>query len=218
VWALLAALVACAAARRRRARALLGVLIAVGALSFTGAAHAAPPSKAALADARACDTTALTPTDMAGAWFGRVALGASYEHTALAGGAGLRYAFQQKWMLGFDAEWNPYLALKPQKFRSGSANAYFSIIRRSQLLRATMNIRSSASLGAAMLLSDLVGADRFSVGPFFGLSFLGVEWKAARSFYVTIDPTYIAIPVPSLTGMPFMYVQYRFLVGIEFGG
>lgn len=216
-WALLA-LAGLVAARRRRARSVLPVAGALAVLGSASVAEAAPPSRAALADARACDTTALTPTDMAGALFGRVAFGASYEHTALAGGAGLRYAFQQKWMVGFDAEWNPYLALKPQKFRSGSANAYFSIIRRSQLQRASMNIRSSASLGAAMLLSDLVGADRFSVGPYFGLSLLGVEWKAARSFYVTIDPTYIAIPVPSLTGIPFMYVQYRFLVGVEFGG
>jgi MYXO-CTERM domain-containing protein len=216
-WALLT-LVGLVAARRRRARAVLSVAAAFAALGFTGVAEAAPPSQAALADARACDTTALTPTDRAGAWFGRVAIGASYEHTALAGGAGLRYAFRQKWMVGFDAEWNPYLALKPRKFRSGSANAYFSIIRRSQLQRASMNLRSTASLGVALLLSDLVGADRFSVGPYFGLSLLGVEWKAARNFYVTIDPTYIAIPVPSLTGIPFMYVQYRFLVGIEFGG
>lgn len=81
-----------------------------------------------------------------------------------------------------------------------------------------MNIRTTASLRASMLLFDLVGADKYSVGPFFGVSFLGVEWKVARGVYVTLDPTYIAIPVPSLKGVPFMYAQYRFLLGLEFGG
>jgi hypothetical protein len=50
------------------------------------------------------------------------------------------------------------------------------------------------------------------------VSFLGAEWKAARGVYLTIDPTYIALPIPSLSGVPFMYVQYRFLLGLELGG
>jgi hypothetical protein len=63
-----------------------------------------------------------------------------------------------------------------------------------------------------------VGAPAGSVGPYMGLSFLGVEWKYSPGFYVTIDPTYIAFPVPHVTGTPFGYFQYRFLVGVEFGG
>jgi hypothetical protein len=212
--ALLSALGVLAVARRRRARWASLMLLTLGTFTFASSARAEQAPEATPAS----ETTALTPNDRPGAFFGRVALGASYEHTAASTGAGIRYSFHRRWMVGFDAEWNPYFALKPQKFRTGSANAYFSIIRRSQLDRASMNIRSSASLGASMLLFDLVGADRFSVGPYFGLSFLGVEWKVARSFYLTIDPTYIAIPVPNLKGVPFMYVQYRFLVGIEFGG
>jgi len=204
--------------RRRRAGARWGIVAVLAGITFGRPAHAESSQDAsAQAGVPPCETTALLPKDRPGALFGRVALGASYEHTAASGGLGLRYSLHRKWMVGFDAEWNPYFALKPGKFRTGSANAYFSIIHRSQLERATMNIRSSASVGASMLLFDLVGADRFSMGPFFGLSFLGVEWKAGKNFYVTIDPTYIAIPIPSITGVPFMYVQYRFLVGIEFG-
>jgi hypothetical protein len=217
-FTVLAALGAALLARRRRAVALVAAVAALGSLTWSTPARAEdaapPPPNSPIPS----ESTALTPKDRPGAWFGRVALGASYEHTAASGGAGLRYSFHRQWMLGFDAEWNPYFSLKPGKFRTGSANAYFSIIRRSQLERAEMNIRSSASIGASMLLFDLVGADRYSMGPFFGLSFLGVEWKAGRSFYVTIDPTYIAIPIPSINGVPFMYVQYRFLVGLEFGG
>lgn len=156
--------------------------------------------------------------DHAGAFFGRVALGASYDNAALSGGLGTRYQLSRRWMVGLDAEWNPYIATSPGKLRSGSGNAYLSLIRRFQLRYQSVNIRTTASLGASMLLFDLVGADKYSVGPFFGLSFLGVEWKVARGFYLTLDPTYIAIPVPSLKGVPFMYAQYRFLLGVEFGG
>ena len=156
--------------------------------------------------------------DRAGAFFGRLAIGASFDNAAFSGGLGFRYQFSRNWMLGLDGEWNPYVAISPRKMRTGSANAYVSIIRRFQLRWETVNIRSTASLGGSMLLFDLVGADKYSMGPYFGVSFLGAEIKAARGFYVTIDPTYIAIPIPSVTGVPFMYAQYRFMLGIEFGG
>lgn len=164
------------------------------------------------------DAATVGRVDKPGAFFGRLATGASYDNTALSAGLGLRYQFHRSWMLGFDGEWNPYVAISPSKFRSGSANAYLSMIFRSQLAFETVNLRSQVGLGASMLLFDLVGADKYSVGPYFGIGFLGVEWKAARGVYVTIDPTYIAIPVPNLTGVPFMYAQYRFLLGLEFGG
>ncbi len=156
--------------------------------------------------------------DTAGAWFGRVALGASYDKPGLAGGLGLRYQFNDALMFGFDAEWNPWITITPTRLREGAISTYFSIIRRFQLKNDSLNVRTTASLGASFLLTDLVGAPSGSVGPFIGLSVLGVEWKAAPGFYLTIDPAYIAFPVPHLTGVPFGYLQYRFQVGVEFGG
>ena len=156
--------------------------------------------------------------DKPGAFFARVATGASYDNAAFSTGLGVRYQFARNWMLGFDGEWNPYIATHPRTVRTGSANAYFSLIRRFQLRHASLNLRSYVSLGGSMLLFDLVGADKFSKGPYFGINFMGIEWKMARGFYLTVDPTSIAIPVPNIVGVPFMYVQYRFLVGLEFGG
>lgn len=46
-------------------------------------------------------------------------------------------------------------------------------------------IRTTASVGASLLLFDWVGADKSSVGP----------------------------PVRNIVGVPFQYAQYRFLVG-----
>jgi hypothetical protein len=156
--------------------------------------------------------------DPAGAFFGRVAFGASYDKPGFAGGVGLRYELSRSWMLGFDAEWNPFVATSPTRVRTGAFNTYLSAIRRFQLKSDAVNVRTSAAIGTSVLLIDLVGAPSGSVGPFFGLSFLGVEWKMSPGFYLTIDPTYIAFPVPHLTGVPFGYFQYRFQLGLEFGG
>lgn len=205
--------------RRRRGAGLL----ASAALSCAAAEARAEESSGPIAgptSALAGKSDVATPgkVDQGGAFLARVAAGASYDNAAFSTGLGLRYHLSEKWMVGFDAEWNPYVAITPGKVRSGSANAYVSLIRRFQLRRESINVRSTASLGASMLLFDLVGADQYSLGPFFGIGFLGVEWKMARGFYLTIDPTYVAIPVPSIVGVPFMYAQYRFLVGLEFGG
>jgi hypothetical protein len=121
-------------------------------------------------------------------------------------------------MLGFDTEWNPWITITPSELHKGALNSYVSVIGRFQLAYAPINIRTTASLGASFLLTDLVGAPAGSVGPFLGLSLLGVEWKFAPGFYLTVDPTYIAFPVPHVTGIPFGYLQYRFQVGLELGG
>ncbi len=156
--------------------------------------------------------------DPAGSFFARVAAGASIDEPGFSGGAGLRYQISRPLMFGFDAEWNPWIAEPPGEVRSGALNTYFSVIRRFQLKTESLNVRTTASLGASILLFDIVGANAGSVGPFFGLSLLGAEWKAAPGIYLTIDPTYLALPMPHLTGTPFLYMQYRFLVGAEFGG
>jgi hypothetical protein len=156
--------------------------------------------------------------DAVGAFFARVALGASYDKPGFSGGIGARYQFSRPLMFGLDAEWNPFYVPSPVGVRAGVFNAYFSVLRRFQLKEESVNIRVSGGVGASVLLFDLVGAPAGGVGPFFGLSFLGVEWKAMPGFYLTVDPTYIALPVPHLAGAPFAYLQYRFLVGIEFGG
>lgn len=217
-------LAALALLRLRRRRSLLGVAALAGALvmGHTGSARAdetsGPIDGPVSAFSGTSDSATVGKIERAGAFFGRLAVGASYDNAALSGGLGIRYQFSRNWMLALDGEWNPYIATSPGKIRSGSANAYVSIVRRFQLRWETVNIRSTASVGGSMLLFDMVGADKYSVGPYFGVSFLGVEIKAARGFFVTIDPTYIAIPIPSVTGVPFMYAQYRFMLGIEFGG
>jgi hypothetical protein len=156
--------------------------------------------------------------DRAGAKFVELDFAASYDKSALLGRIGGRLALSRHWMVGLDAEWNPYLAVGVSQVRSGTIDAYASLIGRFQLAYEPINLRSSVSLGGSMLLFDLVGAPAGSIGPYFGISFLGLEIKLGHGFYLTVDPDSIAIPIPHVTGIPFVYYQYRFQIGIEFGG
>jgi hypothetical protein len=156
--------------------------------------------------------------DRAGALFAEMAIAASYDKSALMGRVGGRLALSRRWMLGADAEWNPYLAVGETHVRSGSIDVYASLIARFQLAYEPINLRSSVSLGGSVLLFDLVGAPAGSIGPYFGISLLGLEIKLGRGFYLTVDPDSIAIPIPHVTGIPFIYYQYRFQIGLEFGG
>jgi len=81
-----------------------------------------------------------------------------------------------------------------------------------------VNLRTTAALGISTLLIDLPGAEKWSAGPLVGVSFLGVEWKIAPGYFLVVDPTYLVFAMPHLTGVPLGYYQYRFQVGIEFGG
>jgi hypothetical protein len=206
---------------------LLTLCLALASFWVPRTAHAEAPDRPANAPANKGPPTALegksnsgapNTVDTAGSFFGRVALGASYDKPGFAGGLGVRYQLSKPLMLGFDTEINPFITRTPSRLRTGVLNSYVSAIFRFQLKNDALNVRSQVGVGASVLLIDLVGAPAGSFGPFFGLSLLGVEWKVARGFYLTIDPTYIALPVPHLTGVPFGYLQYRFLVGLEFGG
>jgi hypothetical protein len=210
--------------RKRLAPVALSLLLVAGFSSRNADAQptssAEPKGLTAPVDALAGESNAAVPghKDPAGSFFARVAAGAAYDKPGFSGGLGLRYQISEPFMIGFDAEWNPWLAVTPGKLRAGAANGYFSLIRRFQLRYEAVNIRTTLSAGASYLLFDLVGAPSGSFGPYFGLSLLGIEWKVARGFYLTIDPTNISFPIPHITGVPFGYLQYRLLVGLEFGG
>jgi len=216
----------CVLRRRRNWRAprAFAALLAMGVVLSVHAAHAAEantkPGTGGPISALEGKSNSGAPgkVDGSGAFFGRVATGVSYDKPGFAGGVGIRYQLSRPFMLGFDTEVNPWVALTPTRVRMGALNSYVSIIRRFQLKTDTLNVRSQLGVGVSVLLIDLVGAPAYSYGPFFGISFLGAEWKISPGFYLTIDPTYIAIPVPHLTGAPFAYTQYRFQVGLEFGG
>ena len=76
--------------------------------------------------------------------------------------------------------------------------------------------RSSArrAFGTSILLLNLVGAPSGSVGIYFRLSLIGLEWRMSRRFTLVIDPADVTLPVPRITGTPLSYIQYRFSIGL----
>lgn len=212
--------------RKNVARAAAGVaaLLAATGLARTASAEE-PPAKGdgathGPAAALRGESKAGTPneSDKPGAFFAHAAAAGSYDHAAMAFSLGARYQFAAKWMVGLDVEDNPWIETTPTAVRPGSANAYGSIIRRYQMVVEQVNFRTTAQLGASALLVQLPGAKTWSVGPLAGISFLGVEFKMHPGFYLVIDPTNLVVAIPHVTGTPLVYYQYRFQVGIEFGG
>ena len=148
---------------------------------------------------------------------GQVFGGASYDNAAAVVGGGVRLLFAGTWLVGLDAEWNPFYQVHRKQFTAGTANVYATLIRRWPMRFERVSIRTTLNLGASYLLYDLYGAPAGSIGPFLGITFLGLEWKASRILYVIFEPTSIAIPVPQVSGAPFGYPQYRFTIGLQLG-
>ncbi len=154
-----------------------------------------------------------------GSKWGLYAAGAgSFDNPGFATVLGVRYRVKEKYSLGLDAEWNPWIGTSPVRTHAGSGSLYFTAIRRYPMTWDRVNLRTTAHLGASMLLFDMYGAEKYDVGPFVGLSLLGIDIDLGGSKRLVIDPADLVVPIPHVTGFPLYYPQYRFTIGIQFGG
>jgi hypothetical protein len=149
------------------------------------------------------------------AWGAAVSGSGSMDNPSIAGGVGLRLHLTKHWSFGLDGEWNPWLALNGTTAHAGAIDMFGSAMLRFPLAYENFNLRTTVSLGASYLLSNLYGAPSGSLGPYAGVSFLGVEWKLSRAFFLVINPLNVAVPVPQIKGVPLAYPQYRFTLGLE---
>lgn len=169
---------------------------------------AAPPPRPAVAEPGPKDPRQL-------AFGGALGAAGSFDRAAAAVSAGLRLRINERWAVGLDGEWNPFLGFTGAPVRSGTFNVYGSVMVRFRLARESVNLRTTLSVGASRLLIDLYGAPRGTTGIYAGIYPLGLEWKAARWCYVVFNPLGAAVPIPQLSGVPFLYPQYRTNVGVE---
>lgn len=145
-----------------------------------------------------------------------VAAAGSFDRGALAATLALRVRITERWIVGFDSEWNPWIT-PTYSATAGALNLMVTGIRRWPLAWERVNLRNTLQVGTSVQLFDVYGAPAGSVGIYLATSPLGIDIDLGRSLRLVIDPTNFAIPIPHLTGAPFYYPQYRITIGLQWG-
>jgi hypothetical protein len=152
-------------------------------------------------------------------WGASLSGAASVNYGGLAAAVGARARLGKHWVLGLDAEWNPWYAVNgASTIRAGAFNGYGTAILRIPLAYQRFDLRATFNLGTSVLLIDLYGAPKWTTGLFVGLHPLGIEWEINRRLFLIVDPIGYALPVPQLGGVPLAFPQYRATVGLELYG
>jgi hypothetical protein len=147
-----------------------------------------------------------------------VMLGGSFVHGALSGSIGGRYRITERWTIGLDAEWNPWITSAPWTLKTGVASLYASVIHRYPMKLDRVNLRTTLSAGASTLLFDVFGAPQYDIGPYVGVSPLGIDYDLGNSVRLVFDPLEVSVPIPHLGLIPLYYEQFRTMIGIQIGG
>lgn len=193
--------------RRRRARAIASFAAALAVLASSAPARAEVTS--------ASEKERFGQRARLGVYG---AIGGAVDHAALAASLGARYRVHDAWLVGLDAEWNPWASFVTDRVRPGSLNVYGTVVRRWPMLADRFDLRTTLHLGASRMLFDLYGVPAGSTGLLAGVSFLGLEIRTSRSTSLVIEPAHVMVPIPQLHGAPYAYVQYRFTIGLQYGG
>lgn len=145
-------------------------------------------------------------------------LGGSIDHGALAGQLGVRYRLSERWTIGLDGEFNPWISTAPWSMKLGATSVMATVIRRWPMKLDRVNLRTTLSLGASMLMFDVYGAPKYDIGPYGAISPLGIDYDLGGSVRLVFDPLCVAVPVPHIGLIPLYYEQFRTMIGIQIGG
>jgi hypothetical protein len=154
------------------------------------------------------------PDTVARNWGAAVSAGGAFDRGAMMVSGGVRWNPWRTLGIGLDLEYNPWFSISAAEVAPGAASLYIPVIWRLKHF-GTWELRSTAYVGATMILFDLVGVDRYSIGPFVGWNPLGLALPLGPDFKLVVKPGDIAVSAPQMTGIPFYYHQYRFTVGLE---
>ncbi len=142
-----------------------------------------------------------------------LALGASIDRGGLSADAGVRWAPAERFGLGVDVEFNPWVDLVSGTFAPGVVSVVGSGFWRLVRLEG-VELRTTVHLGGSVLLFDAVGAPAGSLGAYVGLSALNATFALRPGLWLEVKPD-VVVPIPQLRGVPFAYRQYRMTVGLE---
>ena len=132
-----------------------------------------------------------------------VSLGGSLNRTAAALAVGGRLRLTPRWLVGLDAEWNPWMSLEGEHVRVGAFNAFTTVVRRWSMLSDQFDVRTTMHLGTSTVLFDLYGVPAGTTGLFVGASLLGLEWRATRGqSRATADGTAAAMALMGKETLP----------------
>ena len=154
------------------------------------------------------------PDAVARTWGAALSAGGAFDRGALSGSVGLRWNRWRSVGLGLDLEYNPWFSVSAAAVAPGAASLYIPVTWRLKHF-GTWELRTTAYLGATMILFDLVGVDRGAIGPLIGWNPLGLALPLGADFKLVVKPGDIVVAAPQVTGIPFYYHQYRFTVGVE---
>lgn len=154
------------------------------------------------------------PDQVTRAWGVAFNVGGAFDRAAVAVSLGARWNPWRSLGFGLDAEYNPWVSFSASEVAAGAANLYVPVVWRIKSF-GSWELRSTAYAGVTMLLFDLVGVDKGTVGLFAGWNPLGLALPMGSDVKLVIKPGDIAVSAPQLRGIPFYYHQYRLTVGIE---
>ncbi|HWM86708.1 MAG TPA: hypothetical protein VNO33_12740 [Kofleriaceae bacterium] len=154
------------------------------------------------------------PDPVGETWGAAFNVAAAFDRGAGAVSLGARWNPWRDLGFGLDAEYNPWISVSGFEVAEGAASAYVPIIWRIKRF-GTWELRATGYAGATMILFDLVGVDRGTVGVFAGLNPLGLALPIGTHTKLVVKPGDVVVSAPQLRGIPFYYHQYRFTVGLE---
>jgi hypothetical protein len=154
------------------------------------------------------------PDPVSETWGVALNIGAAVDRGAGSVSLGARWNPWRDLGFGLDAEYNPWVSVSGFEVAPGAASLYVPVIWRLKRF-GTWELRSTAYAGASMILFDLVGVDRGTVGLFGGINPLGLALPLGGHAKLVIKPGDVAISAPQLRGIPYYYLQYRFTIGVE---
>ena len=220
--------------RRGAAAAALGLLFAIGTASGAARADDVDPEEVAEAEAEGAEVVAVSGTEddelhvvetrvvdagdlgaPVNRGFGvRLGLAGTVFNAGGAVQLGVRVDTTDWLQLGIDAEYNPWYSFDTGSAAPGTANLYLTAIGTWGVV-GPVEIRTSLHGGVSMLLWNMVGSDKYSVGPFAGITPLGVAFRVDRMIRITVDPGGLFFSVANRQGVPLVYQQMRFGVGVQ---
>jgi hypothetical protein len=154
------------------------------------------------------------PDPVVETWGAALNVGAAVQRGAGNASLGVRWNPWRDLGFGLDVEYNPWVSVSNFEVAPGAASLYVPVIWRLKRF-GTWELRTTAYAGATMILFDLVGVDKNSVGLFAGINPLGLALPLGAHTKLVVKPGDIVISAPQLRGIPFYYSQYRFTFGLE---